>query len=99
MAGDFLLKSGLKKVEIVGFCMKGAIWLATVAIYQNQNAIVPFDGISGIQLYDMLDTQCKFQRHFAKLDDLKGFSNVKATEKCFKVVKASNLGVELLWDG
>lgn len=52
-AKEFLLKNGCKKVGITGFCMGGALCLATAASYQGFDAVAPFYGIPDRKKYDL----------------------------------------------
>ena len=64
-AKDYLLKNGCKKVGIIGFCMGGALCLATAASYEGFDAVAPFYGAPDLKKYDLSKITCKFQGHFA----------------------------------
>lgn len=76
-AVDYLKTSrGVKKIGIVGFCMGGALTLASASLVDGIDAAAPFYGIG--QLGDPALAKCPLQLHFGDKDALVGFSDITA---------------------
>jgi len=73
-----------RKVGITGFCMGGALSLASAALTKSLDAAVPFYGIPPDSLCDVSKIKIPIQGHFGDLDAFAGFSDpaaVKALEE------------------
>lgn len=90
------MQNGCKKVGIVGFCMGGALCLATAATYKGFDAVAPFYGVCDLKKYDLSKITCKFQGHFAEKDAHKGFSDPETAKEMFENVKSNNPDAKLL---
>jgi carboxymethylenebutenolidase len=63
-AADFLRAEGAEKVGVTGFCMGGALSLATAALKPSSvNAAAPFYGIPSPALADPATVKCPVQGH------------------------------------
>lgn len=63
-AQQFLIEKGVKKVGILGFCMGGALTIASVATIPGFDAAAPFYGIPDLSKFDVSKITCKFEAHF-----------------------------------
>lgn len=93
-AVNYLRSQGVEKVGVVGFCMGGALSLASAVRVDGLNASAPFYGIPGLELADPAKARVPLQLHFGTADDLKGFSDVEAQDKLEKTLKDNNLPYE-----
>ncbi|XP_061178208.1 uncharacterized sodium-dependent transporter HI_0736-like [Saccostrea echinata] len=96
-AAAFHLKTmGCTKVGVTGFCMGGALTLATAALEQDYiYAAAPFYGIPGETLCDVSTIKCPVQCHFGELDALEGFSSPKDAAKLEEKFKAKGVKYEM----
>lgn len=86
-AAKFLLSKGCTSVGVTGFCMGGALAMASAALVPEIGAAAPFYGIPGASLADVSKIKIPIQGHFGEKDELEGFSSpkdVKALEEKFK---------------
>ncbi|XP_052764844.1 protein usf-like isoform X2 [Mya arenaria] len=74
-AAKFLMSKGCKKVGVTGFCMGGALSLATAVKVSEISAAAPFYGIPDSTKYDVSTITIPVQAHFGDKDDLEGFSS------------------------
>jgi len=74
-AAQYLKSLGCKKVGVTGFCMGGALSLASAVLCPEISAAASFYGIPGAQLVDVTKVKVPLQGHFGELDDLVGFSS------------------------
>jgi carboxymethylenebutenolidase len=79
---------GVKKVGIVGFCMGGALSLASASLVEGIDASAPFYGIG--QLGDPALAKCPLQLHFGEKDALVGFSDITAQDSLENKLKEAN---------
>jgi len=80
-AGDFLRNSGCKKVFLTGFCMGGAITIASIANFGEAfDGAAPFYGIPDLSKFDIGNAKCAILAHFGDLDKAKGFSDPEAAK-------------------
>uniref|UniRef100_A0A0B6ZF61 Dienelactone hydrolase domain-containing protein n=1 Tax=Arion vulgaris TaxID=1028688 RepID=A0A0B6ZF61_9EUPU len=71
----YLKSHGCKKVGVTGFCMGGALSMASAALIAEVDAAVPFYGIPSDQLCDVTTIKIPIQCHFAEKDETKGFAS------------------------
>jgi carboxymethylenebutenolidase len=93
-ASDFLHKNGVEKIGVVGFCMGGALSLASAVLVNGIHAAAPFYGIPGKELADPAKARVPLQLHFGLKDQLKGFSDPEAQDNLEKVLKENNINYE-----
>jgi carboxymethylenebutenolidase len=100
-AGEHLKSLGCKKVGVTGFCMGGALALATLSKDSNGvfSAGVPFYGIPD-QTYFPVDTvKVPVLAQFAENDQLKGFSDVESAKNLEAKAKAAGVALTLhIWE-
>ena len=77
-AYEYLASRGAKKVVVVGFCMGGALSLASAEMISELAGVSCFYGIPSSEYYHPERIQCPIQCHFAKKDHAKGFSDEEA---------------------
>jgi carboxymethylenebutenolidase len=73
-----LAAEGNGKVGVVGFCMGGALSLASAALVDEISCASAFYGIPDPSLADMATIAKPVEAHFGDLDDLAGFSDPAA---------------------
>lgn len=80
-AAAFLKAAGSAKVGVTGFCMGGALTLATaVRAPANIAAAAPFYGVPPAGLADCAQVGVPVQAHFGKDDAMAGFSDPAAAD-------------------
>jgi carboxymethylenebutenolidase len=90
---DYLKSKGAIKIGITGFCMGGALSLASSVLVNGLNASAPFYGIN-FGLADPGKAKVPLQLHFGTKDPLKGFSDSEAQDKLEKILKENNCAYE-----
>lgn len=90
----YLKSVGCVKVGVTGFCMGGALSLATAALSSEVDAAAPFYGIPGKDLCDLKNIKCPVQCHYGNLDTLEGFSAPKDQEKLEQTLKEAGVKLE-----
>ncbi|RXH89992.1 hypothetical protein DVH24_032349 [Malus domestica] len=86
---NWLKANGSKKVGVAGFCMGGALSIASSVLLPDGDAVVAFYGVPPSELADPAKAKAPVQAHFGELDSFVGFSDV--TEK----LKASGIPYEV----
>ncbi|BFZ11127.1 hypothetical protein BsWGS_14166 [Bradybaena similaris] len=71
----YLKSQGVKKVGVTGFCMGGALAMASAAAVSEIDASAPFYGIPSSELADVTKIKVPLQCHFAEKDDTAGFAS------------------------
>ncbi|XP_028396670.1 uncharacterized protein LOC114520569 [Dendronephthya gigantea] len=94
-AAKYLLSKGCTKVGVTGFCMGGALSLASAALVSQISASAPFYGIPGEALCDVSKIKIPIQCHFGELDDLVGFSSPKDVEALKAKLEAGGVNFEI----
>ena len=94
-AAKYLLSKGCTKVGVTGFCMGGALSLASAALVPEISASAPFYGIPGEALCDVSKIMIPLQCHFGELDTLVGFSSPKDVETLKGKLEAGGVNFEL----
>ncbi|XP_052202594.1 uncharacterized protein LOC127808208 isoform X2 [Diospyros lotus] len=64
------------KVGVTGFCMGGALSIASSVLVPEVDAVVAFYGVPSSQLADPSNAKAPVQAHFGELDSFVGFSDV-----------------------
>jgi carboxymethylenebutenolidase len=99
-AMNYLKSIGCSHVGITGFCMGGALTIASVASLQGFSAAAPFYGIPDLKTYSPSSIQVPVLAHFGELDSLKGFSDKEAALNLEKEMKAAGVNFTLrIWPG
>lgn len=62
---------------MTGYCMGGALSIASSVLVPNVDAVVAFYGVPSPQLADPEKAKAPVQAHFGELDGFTGFSDVK----------------------
>lgn len=73
-AARFLNSKGISKVGVIGFCMGGALSLASAAHACEISAAAPFYGLPKPGICDLASIRVPVQAHFGELDTFKGFA-------------------------
>jgi carboxymethylenebutenolidase len=67
-ACDYLKSLGCTKVGILGFCMGGALTIASICKYESFSAAAPFYGIPDLKYNDVSKIKCPVFAYFAEKD-------------------------------
>lgn len=95
-AATFLKEEGSGKCGVTGFCMGGALTLATAVVNEGEVACAaPFYGIPDKQYFDCSKIKIPVQGHFGEQDSLEGFSDPKAAEELKKTLATSGCEYEV----
>jgi carboxymethylenebutenolidase len=95
-AAAFLKGQGSAKVATIGFCMGGALALASAIRAPNViDAALPFYGIPGAQLADPSTCTVPVQGHYGDTDAMAGFSDPAAVTALEEKLKASGCTFEV----
>lgn len=99
-AGEYLKSQGCLKVFITGFCMGGALTIATLSTFNNIfSGAVPFYGIPDLTKFDVGNIKCPVIANFGTLDSAKGFSDPEAAKNLEKIAKEKNIDFKLnMWE-
>jgi carboxymethylenebutenolidase len=66
----------LRQVGVTGYCMGGALSIASAVLVPEVDAVVAFYGVPSPELADPSETKAPIQAHFGELDNFVGFSDV-----------------------
>ncbi|KAJ0971507.1 hypothetical protein J5N97_019466 [Dioscorea zingiberensis] len=77
---NWLKAGGSAKVGVTGFCMGGALSIASGVLIPEVDAVVAFYGISSSELADPSLIKAPVQAHFGELDSFVGFSDITAAK-------------------
>ncbi|XP_042478845.1 protein usf-like [Macadamia integrifolia] len=91
----WLKANGSKKVGVTGFCMGGALSIASAVLVPEVDAVVAFYGVPSSELADPAQAKAPVQAHFGELDNFVGFSDVTAAKALEEKLKASGLPYEV----
>ncbi|KRY05761.1 Uncharacterized protein T12_9248, partial [Trichinella patagoniensis] len=91
----WLKANGSPKVGVVGFCMGGALSVASAVLVSEVDAAVSFYGSASTELADATKTKAPVQAHFGELDSFIGFSDVTAAKQLEEKLKASGAPSEV----
>lgn len=81
-----------RKIGVVGFCMGGALTLATAALVDKpMAAAAPFYGIPPAELCDVavIPAKTPVQGHYGDMDAMKGFSCKESADKLEETLKTA----------
>ena len=78
----------------MGFCMGGALSLASAVNCPNIAAAAPFYGIPNEQLADVSKCKVPLQLHFGEKDDIVGFSSLADYNKLTEKLKTAGVNFE-----
>ncbi|KAJ7383278.1 hypothetical protein OS493_029243 [Desmophyllum pertusum] len=95
-AAKYLKEKGCKKVGVTGFCMGGALSLASAALIPGEiSAAAPFYGIPSPELCDVGKIKTPLQAHFGSKDTVEGFSSPKDVKALREKLDAGGVKYEL----
>ncbi|WRX09864.1 Dienelactone hydrolase - like 2 [Theobroma cacao] len=80
---NWLKANGSKKVGVTGFCMGGALSIASSVLVPEVDAVVAFYGVPSPELADPALAKAPVQAHFGELDNFVGFSDVTVWQNFF----------------
>uniref|UniRef100_A0A2P2K8U4 Uncharacterized protein MANES_13G068200 n=2 Tax=Rhizophora mucronata TaxID=61149 RepID=A0A2P2K8U4_RHIMU len=80
---NWLKANGSKKIGVTGFCMGGAISIASSVLVPQVDAVAAFYGIPSSKLADSAQAKAPVQAHFGELDHFVGFSDVTVCHSSF----------------
>ncbi|KAK8958710.1 hypothetical protein KSP40_PGU021247 [Platanthera guangdongensis] len=75
-SAKWLKENGSPKVGVTGFCMGGALSIASAVLVPEVDAVVGFYGAPPAELADASKAKAPVQAHFGELDTFVGFSDV-----------------------
>jgi len=88
----FLKTHQYKKVFVVGYCMGGALSLASsVHLGKELAGAIVFYGIPGKELADPAQSASPLQLHFGTKDSMSGFSDTKAQDALESTLKTNKI--------
>lgn len=91
----WLKDNGSPKVGVTGFCMGGALTLASAVLVPGVDAAVAFYGTPDPGLADVSKAKVPVQAHFGETDANKGFSDVGAANALRESLKAAGVPSEV----
>ncbi|CAM6087649.1 unnamed protein product [Calypogeia fissa] len=91
----WLKENGSPKVGVTGFCMGGALSLASAVLVPGIDAAVAFYGTPNPGLADVSKVKVPVQAHFGEKDSTKGFSDLEAANALEEKLKASGVPSEV----
>ncbi|XP_043691099.1 protein usf-like [Telopea speciosissima] len=91
----WLKANGSQKVGVTGFCMGGALSIASAVLVPEVDAVVAFYGIPSPELADPAQAKAPVQAHFGELDNFVGLSDVTAAKSLEEKLKVSGLPSEV----
>ncbi|GAB2215038.1 hypothetical protein Droror1_Dr00019412 [Drosera rotundifolia] len=92
---SWLKANGSKKVGVTGYCMGGALSIASAVLLPEIDAAVPFYGVPSSELADPANANAPIQAHFGELDSFVGFSDVTAAKALEEKLKTSGVPFEV----
>eukprot|EP00271_Cylindrocystis_brebissonii_P015891 TRINITY_DN38954_c0_g1_i1.p1 TRINITY_DN38954_c0_g1~~TRINITY_DN38954_c0_g1_i1.p1 ORF type:complete len:237 (+),score=41.04 TRINITY_DN38954_c0_g1_i1:227-937(+) len=94
-AAKWLKADGSAKVGATGFCMGGALTIASSVLVDDISAGCPFYGIPPLGLADPAKTTVPIQGHFGELDAHTGFSDLASAKALEKTLAATGVASEI----
>uniref|UniRef100_A0A0D9V1R0 Dienelactone hydrolase domain-containing protein n=1 Tax=Leersia perrieri TaxID=77586 RepID=A0A0D9V1R0_9ORYZ len=91
----WLKANGSPKVGVTGYCMGGALSIASGVLVPEVDAVVAFYGSPSSELADASKAQAPIQAHFGELDSFVGFSDVTAAKALEEKLKSSGVPHEV----
>ena len=96
----YLRENGCKKVAVTGFCMGGALTLATASVSKELDMALPFYGIPDQSYFPVENISCPVYMQVGLNDDLKGFSDPEYCELIKSKAEKAGVKFELIkWEG
>lgn len=96
----FLKTKGCDKVAVSGFCMGGALALATAASSDELFAVLPYYGIPDQSYFPVKNIKCPVLYQSGSLDYLKGFSDQEHSLKIKEEAVKAGVKYEIkIWEG
>ncbi|KAL1362736.1 hypothetical protein HN51_010955 [Arachis hypogaea] len=92
---NWLKANGSNKVGVTGYCMGGALSIASSVLVPGVDAVVAFYGVPSSDLADPAKAKAPIQAHFGELDNFVGFSDVTAAKALEEKLKASGVPHEV----
>ncbi|XP_011047236.1 PREDICTED: uncharacterized protein LOC105141654 [Populus euphratica] len=92
---NWLKTNGSSKAGVTGFCMGGALSIASSVLVPEVDAVVAFYGVPSSQLADPAQAKAPVQAHFGELDNFVGFSDVTAAKALEEKLKLSGIPYEV----
>lgn len=92
---SWLKANGSQKVGVTGYCMGGALAIASGVLIPEVDAVVAFYGVPSAGLADPSQTKAPVQAHFGELDNFVGFSDITAAKSLEEKLKASGIPHEV----
>ncbi|KAL4581350.1 hypothetical protein LXL04_017564 [Taraxacum kok-saghyz] len=92
---NWLKANGSQKVGVTGYCMGGALAIASSVLVPEVDAAVAFYGVPPNELADPMNIKAPVQAHFGELDNIAGFSDVKTAKALEEKLKASGKPYEV----
>ncbi|KAL2464885.1 alpha/beta-Hydrolases superfamily protein [Abeliophyllum distichum] len=92
---NWLKANGSQKVGVIGYCMGGALAIASSVLVPGVDAVVAFYGVPSPELADPVHAKAPVQAHFGELDNVVGFSDVKTGKALEEKLKASGVPHEV----
>ncbi|XP_057956701.1 uncharacterized protein LOC131149922 [Malania oleifera] len=92
---NWLKANGSQKVGVTGYCMGGALSIASSVLSPEVDAVVAFYGVPSSELADPAQAKAPVQAHFGELDNFVGFSDVTAAKLLEEKLKASGIPYEV----
>ena len=68
--------SSFAQVGVTGYCMGGALSIASAVLVPEVNAVVAFYGVPSSELADPSQAKAPVQAHFGEIDNYVGFSDI-----------------------
>jgi len=94
-SAKWLKKNGSPKVGVTGFCMGGALTIASAVRIPEVDAAVAFYGIPPPELADPTQAKAPVQAHFGQNDSNKGFSDVESAKALEEKLQKSGVPSEV----
>lgn len=89
-----------KKVCVMGFCMGGALSLASLSAISGWHSGAIFYGVPDLNIFKLDTIKCNTIAHFGDQDPLKGFSDIETSQKLAKDCKTHGYPIDVhIWKG
>ncbi|XP_060213183.1 uncharacterized protein LOC132640571 [Lycium barbarum] len=92
---NWLKSNGSNKVGVTGYCMGGALAIASSVLVPGLDAVVAFYGVPSPELADPVNAKAPVQAHFGEDDAIVGFSDVKTAKALEEKLKTSGVPHEV----
>jgi carboxymethylenebutenolidase len=98
-AARALKEKGYKKIGITGFCMGGALTIASIASGSEFSAAAPFYGVPDLSKVPLANIKVPVLAHFGDKDEAKGFSDPETAHKLEAAAKEAGVNFTLhMWN-